>query len=197
VPLTAQRAFARLFQPIETGHSPLSPEGVNPLSKKVLVLNRGYEPVSICSVKKAILLLVLAKAEVVEVRNGLVLRSVSAAYPLPSVIRLTTSIRMPYKHVELTRRNIMRRDGFQCQYCGATDVPLTIDHVIPRSRGGTDTWENLVCACIHCNNLKGDRTPEEVGMRLLRPPRRPHPILFLKQFVGKLEDEWRPYLFMD
>ncbi|MDW7997654.1 MAG: HNH endonuclease [Bacteroidota bacterium] len=167
------------------------------MSKKVLVLNRGYEPVSVCSVKKAILLLVLAKAEIVESRNGLTLRSVSAVYPLPSVIRLTAYVRVPYKHVELTRRNIMRRDSFQCQYCGTMDVLLTIDHIIPRSRGGTDSWENLVCACIRCNNLKGDRTPEEAGMQLLRFPRHPHPILFLKQFVGKLEEEWRPYLFMD
>ncbi|MCS7177271.1 MAG: HNH endonuclease [Candidatus Kapabacteria bacterium] len=173
------------------------PSAYNPLTKKVLVLNRGYEPVSICSVKKAVLLLVLAKAEIVEVRPGLVLRSVTASYPLPSVIRLMTYVRVPHKHVELSRRNIMRRDGFRCQYCGTTEAELTIDHVIPRSRGGTDTWENLVCACIRCNNLKGDRTPEEAGMRLLRPPRRPHPILFLKQFVGKLEEEWRPYLFMD
>lgn len=179
------------------GHAQELPPEAAPLNKKVLVLNRGYEPVSICSVRKAVLLLVLAKAEIVEVRRGYVLRSVSAVHPLPSVIRLTAYIRVPYKHVELTRRNIMRRDGFQCQYCGAKDVPLTIDHVIPRSRGGTDNWENLVCACIHCNNRKGDRTPEEAGMQLLRPPRRPHPILFLKQFMGKLEEEWRPYLFMD
>jgi 5-methylcytosine-specific restriction endonuclease McrA len=174
-----------------------APAHCNPLNKRVLVLNRGYEPVSICTVKKAVVLLVLAKAELVEARTEMLLHSVSAAYPVPSVIRLLSSIRVPYQHIELTRRNIMRRDGFQCQYCGATDVPLTIDHVLPRSRGGTDSWENLVCACIRCNNLKGDRTPEEAGMRLLRPPRRPHPILFLKQFVGKFEESWRPYLFMD
>ncbi len=197
IKLVWAKTFAVRFHPIANGHPVPGVLSFNPLSKKVLVLNRGYEPISICSVKKAVLLLVLAKAEIVEVRQGLVLRSVSAAYPLPSVIRLTTYVRVPYKQVELTRRNIMRRDSFQCQYCGTTTEPLTVDHVIPRSRGGADTWENLVCACIRCNNLKGDRTPEEAGMRLLRLPRRPHPILFLKQFVGQLEEEWRPYLFMD
>lgn len=95
------------------------------------MLNQSYEPILICSVKKALLLLLLDKAEVVEVRNGSVIRSVRAAYPFPSVIRLHAYIRVPYKKVELSRRNILRRDGFACQYCGTRSAPLTIDHVIP------------------------------------------------------------------
>lgn len=167
------------------------------LSGRVLVLNQGYEPISICSVKKALLLLLLDKAELVEARNGSVIRTVQRVYPFPSVIRLQSYIRVPYKKVELSRRNILRRDGFACQYCGTRSAPLTIDHVIPRSRGGTDTWENLVTACIPCNNRKGNRTPEEAGMRLRSIPRKPNHIIFLRNFSGSIEEEWRPYLFAD
>jgi 5-methylcytosine-specific restriction endonuclease McrA len=163
----------------------------------VLVLNQSYEPISICSVKKALTLLLLEKAQLVESRNGSVVRSVRAVYPFPSVIRLQTYIRVPYKKIELSRRNILRRDGFACQYCGTRSVPLTIDHVIPRSRGGTDSWENLVTACIPCNNRKGNRTPEEAGMRLRTQPRKPNHIVFLRNFMGTVEAEWRPYLFAD
>ncbi|MCS7000627.1 MAG: HNH endonuclease [Bacteroidota bacterium] len=174
------------------GHHAAAP----PLSSgRVLVLNQSYEPILICSVKKALLLLFLNKAELVESRNGAVIRSVRAAYPFPSVIRLHAYIHLPYKKVELSRRNILRRDGFACQYCGTRSAPLTIDHVIPRSRGGNDTWENLVTACIPCNNRKGNRTPEEAGMRLRSVPRKPNHIVFLRNFMGTIEQEWRPYLF--
>ncbi|MCX7930160.1 MAG: HNH endonuclease [Chlorobi bacterium] len=163
----------------------------------MLVLNQSYEPISICSVRKAFLLLLLNKAELVEVRGECVIRSVRAAYPFPSVIRLQSFIRVPYKKVELTRRNILRRDGFSCQYCGTRSAPLTIDHVVPRSRGGNDTWENLVTACVPCNNRKGNRTPEEASMRLRNIPRKPSHIVFLRNFMGSVEMEWRPYLFAD
>lgn len=163
----------------------------------MLVLNQSYEPISICGVRKAVLLLLLEKAELVETRDGAVIHSVRAAYPFPSVIRLQSYIRVPYKKVELSRRNILRRDGFACQYCGTRSAPLTIDHVIPRSRGGTDSWENLVTACIPCNNRKGNRTPEEAGMRLRSMPRKPNHIIFLRNFLGSIESEWRPYLFSD
>jgi len=183
------------FKPIANGyhghHAPPITSG------RVLVLNQSYEPISICSVKKALTLLLLEKAQLVESRNGSVVRSVRAVYPFPSVIRLQTYIRVPYKKIELSRRNILRRDGFACQYCGTRSVPLTIDHVIPRSRGGTDSWENLVTACIPCNNRKGNRTPEEAGMRLRTQPRKPNHIVFLRNFMGTVEAEWRPYLFAD
>ncbi|MCX8050874.1 MAG: HNH endonuclease [Chlorobi bacterium] len=163
----------------------------------MLVLNQSYEPISICSVRKACLLLLLKKAELVEARDGYVIRSVRNTYPFPSVIRLQSYIRVPYKKVEPSRRNILRRDGYACQYCGTRSATLTIDHVVPRSRGGGDTWENLVTACVPCNNRKGNRTPEEAGMRLRSVPRKPNHIVFLRNFMGSLEAEWRPYLFGD
>lgn len=85
----------------------------------------------------------------------------------------------------------------RCQYCGSPSAPLTIDHIIPRSRGGGDTWENLTTACIVCNNRKGNRTPEEARMRLLTQPRKPNHVLFLRQYIGRVDESWKPYLFMD
>lgn len=164
---------------------------------KVLVLNQSYEPISVCSVKKALLLLFLSKAEMVEERAGVHIHSVGHIYPYPSVIRLQAYIRVPYKKVELSRKNILRRDSFRCQYCGTHTAPLTIDHIQPRSRGGMDSWENLTTACIPCNNKKGNRTPEEANLRLQNKPRRPNHIVFMKHFMGKVEDPWRPYLFVD
>lgn len=167
------------------------------LGGKVLVLNQSYEPISVCSPKKAMVLLFLMKAEVVAEKDSKFIRTVSRAFPYPSVIKLCTYIRVPYKNIELSRKNILRRDNYKCQYCGKKAPDMTIDHVIPRSRGGGDTWENLVAACVRCNNRKGNRTPEEAKMPLLSRPKRPHHILFLKQFIGRLEENWRPFLFMD
>jgi 5-methylcytosine-specific restriction endonuclease McrA len=167
------------------------------LNAKVLILNQSYEPISVCSTKKALLLLFLTKAEIVEERTNHVVRTVRDRYPFPSVIRLSAYLRVPFRKIELSRKNILRRDGYRCQYCGTSTPPLTVDHVIPRSRGGADTWENLTCACVKCNNKKGNRTPDEARMRLLSVPRKPHHVLFLKHYLGKVDEAWRPYLFMD
>jgi 5-methylcytosine-specific restriction endonuclease McrA len=142
-------------------------------------------------------LLFLTKAEIVAKSDGHVIRSVSRSYPCPSVIRLSNFIRVPFKKIELSRKNIIRRDNFQCQYCGRKHVELTIDHIIPKSRGGSDSWDNLVAACKSCNNRKGSRTPEEAGMKLINYPSRPHHILFIKQYSGTLDDNWKPFLFME
>jgi len=133
----------------------------------------------------------------VEQRNALAIRTVRQSFPFPSVIRLSAYLRVPFRKIELSRKNILRRDGFNCVYCGSHHSPLTVDHIIPRSRGGSDSWENLACACVKCNNRKGSRTPEEANMKLMIQPRRPHHVMFLKHYVGKVEDSWRPYLFMD
>ena len=163
----------------------------------MLVLNQNYEPLSVCNVKKAIMLLFLQKAELLEASNGKVIRSVSLTMPFPSVVRLSSFVRIPYKKIILSRKNILRRDGHRCQYCGRGDVPLTLDHIHPRSKGGEDSWENLVAACVKCNNKKGDGTPEEAGMPLLRVPIKPNHVTFLRHFVGNLDDRWKPYLFMN
>jgi len=163
----------------------------------VLVLNQGYEPISICSAKKAILLILLTKAELVAKKNGRLIRSPRQLFPHPSVIRISRYVSVPYRSIELSRKNIQRRDNFTCQYCGCKSHALTIDHVLPKSRGGADAWDNLVAACLKCNNKKGNRTPEEARMMLRKKPRKPNHIMFLKQNMGTLEQTWRPFLFMD
>lgn len=171
--------------------------GNGKVSRKVLVLNQNYEPLSVCNVKKAIVLLYLGKAELIEACDGLLLRSVSMSMPLPSIVRLSIYVRVPYKKIVLTRKNILRRDGHKCQYCGKGEVSLTVDHVVPKARGGLDVWENLVCACVACNNRKGDRTPHEAEMPLHRRPIRPNHVMFIRDYVGTLDERWKPYLFMN
>lgn len=138
----------------------------------------------------------MGKAELVLDDKRKNLHSVTKIFPWPSVIRLSRYINVPYKKVVLTRKNILRRDSFKCSYCGRGDLPLTIDHVIPRARGGSDSWENLVCACTICNNKKGDRTPEEANMSLTSRPFKPSHIMFIKHVVGKLDENWKPYLYL-
>lgn len=162
----------------------------------MLVLNQNYEPLGICTLEKAIILLWLGKAEMVEAKPNRAIHTARAAWPWPSVVRLSSYIRLPYKKVELSRRNILRRDGHRCAYCGRSTPPLTVDHVIPRSRNGGDVWENLVAACVRCNNKKGNRTPEEAGMPLRLKPFRPNYVTFLRTTVGTVAQEWEPYLFM-
>lgn len=136
------------------------------------------------------------KAEIVEVCKGKSINSVSHSFPYPSVIRLSGFVKVPFRQIELSRKNILRRDNHQCQYCGKSKSELTIDHILPRSRGGKDTWENLVTACMPCNSKKGCRTPEEAAMPLLSKPKKPHHIILLKQYVGQGEESWKPFLFM-
>lgn len=165
------------------------------LRQLVLVLNQNYEPLSVCPAKRAIVLVVLGKAEIVEPRDERV-RSVFRTFVVPSIVRLITYVWMPTKGIILSRKNIIKRDGHRCQYCGTTKGPLTVDHVIPRHRGGEDTWENLVCACQSCNNRKGDRTIEQANMRLMRLPKQPTRIHFIRDFIGVADQSWRPYLFL-
>lgn len=137
----------------------------------------------------------LNKAENIATLNGRLVRSASISIPCPSVIRLKKFIHLPYTRVILTRKNIIKRDGNKCAYCGKSDVPLTVDHIIPKAKGGSDAWENLVAACVHCNNKKGDRTASEAGMKLHVKPYKPTHITFLRYSSGKSEETWKPYLF--
>lgn len=167
------------------------------INRNVLLLNQNYEPLTICSAKRAIILLFQGKAEMIETADGLKVRSISRSFDLPSVVRLWQYRKVPYKNIMLTRKNILARDGHQCQYCGTTKGPMTVDHVIPKMKNGTDSWENMVCACVNCNNKKGDYTPEKAGMKLLRTPKRPTFITFIQRYIGDSNDRWRQYLFMD
>ncbi|MEI8134689.1 MAG: HNH endonuclease [bacterium] len=137
----------------------------------------------------------MGKAEVVSVAHDKIIRSAHAAMEFPSVIRLAHFIHVPFKKVILSRKNILRRDGHQCQYCGAR-AGLTVDHIHPKSRGGEDSWENLVTACLRCNNKKGNLTPDEGRMPLKKKPVRPNHVVFLRQYVGRVDKNWEPYLFM-
>lgn len=164
------------------------------LSRSVLVLNQTYYPISVTTVKKAIILLFLEKAELIKSNVNEFIRSNSVQFPQPSIIRLMNYRNFP-KSIDLTRRNIHKRDNMRCQYCGKSNVQLTIDHIIPRSRGGKDEWENLVTACISCNNKKGNRTPEEAGMKLISKPKKPSPLFFIRQNFQHNENDWKDYLF--
>jgi 5-methylcytosine-specific restriction endonuclease McrA len=167
------------------------------IDRNVLLLNQNYEPLTICSARRAIVLLFQGKAEMIETADGLKIHTVSRNYSLPSVVRLWRYRRVPYKRIMLTRKNIITRDGHRCQYCGITKGAMTVDHIIPKRRRGKDSWENMVCACVRCNNKKGDQTPSEAGIRLQKKPVRPTHITYLQRYIGVANDRWRQYLFMD
>ena len=165
------------------------------MKHQVLVLNQDYQALSICSVERAFILVYLRKAELVHHNANISLHTVSQSYLMPTISRLYNYVRVPYKKVSLTRTNVFRRDNSRCQYCGSHHF-LTLDHVVPRSRGGKDTWENLTTACQACNTRKGDMSPEEAGLSLSRPPFRPSYIMYLRDFTGKIHEEWKPFLLM-
>ncbi len=160
----------------------------------VLVLNASYEPLNVCSVRRAHVLVFKGKAEVIE-DAGKSLRSAAAEFVWPHVIRLLQYVRVP-KSVQrkISRRALFARDRWRCQYCGTESGKLTLDHVVPRSRGGESVWENVVTSCAPCNLRKGDRTLDEVGMRLHAPPRAPAPALFVTLAAPRIPDGWQPYL---
>lgn len=146
------------------------------LHSSVLVLNQDYQPLNVCNVKRAIVLLTRGKAEVVEETEAL-LRSFRDAFRIPSVIRMVYHIKRPRPVARLSRREVFARDSYACQYCGKKTSDLTLDHVVPRRRGGTHTWENLVAACRSCNHRKAGRTPAEARMKLRSRPARPRATL--------------------
>ena len=160
----------------------------------VLVLNASYEPLNITTWRRAMVMLLKGKAEGLEhdpthpIRDDIL---------LPTVIRLRQFVRVPYRQMPLTRRNVFQRDGHRCQYCGCLAERLSIDHVIPRSRGGSDVWENVTTACMPCNVRKGNRTPREAGMPLARQPHRPPSSLSfeaIRHIRSGQHQEWAKYV---
>jgi 5-methylcytosine-specific restriction endonuclease McrA len=168
------------------------------MQSPVLVLNASYEPINICGARRA-LVLVLKGVAKTEEEQGAMLHAARVRMPLPSVIRLLEYRRIPHQTRALSRKNILMRDRYTCQYCHRTmpSGELTLDHVVPRSRAGETTWENLVACCHPCNNRKGSRTPEEAGMKLARAPRpfSLHTSRHLMRLLAKSDDQWRKYLF--
>ena len=164
------------------------------LNYDVLVLNQNYEPLNVCHVRRAIVLLFSGKAEIVENGRGY-LHTASLHLELPSVIRLYYMVRRPIMRRKLTRREIFLRDRYTCQYCGRQTRDLTLDHVMPRFRGGRHTWENIVSACISCNHRKAARTPQEANMKLLHQPK-PPPLNPYHVFYHHLDTrrEWQKFI---
>ena len=159
----------------------------------VLVLNQNYEPLNICTVRRAVLLLYKGKAETLENGRGDI-HTITSNVPLPSVIRLMHLVKRPVRQRRLSRREVFSRDGFTCQYCGRQSKSLTLDHVIPRHKGGPHEWENVTSACIPCNHRKAGRTPREAGMKLLTEPKAPRPNpYYIFQYRAILE-EWRKFI---
>jgi 5-methylcytosine-specific restriction endonuclease McrA len=192
------------------------------LLASVLVLNRFYMAVHVVTVRRAIVLLYRELAEVINLEEGQYnnydfeswlllcelraeqrcvdedwIRSVRCEIQIPRVIRLLRYDRVPKQALRFNRRNLLARDGHQCQYCGASLAPhqLSMDHVVPRSRGGTTTWENVVCSCLRCNTRKGGRTPQEARMRLLRKPFKPrHDPLLTRKLDNPKYESWRTFI---
>ena len=165
------------------------------MTMPVLVLNASYEPVNITRARRAVVMLVKGVAVIEEAHE----RCVHVGLQLPCVIRLRQYRRLPLRIQTLSRKNILIRDGYVCQYCSSKlpSSALELEHVIPRSRGGLSTWENLVAACRDCNKRKADRTPAEAGMKLLRQPRRVTILTAraLMRQTGITEEKWRKYLY--
>ena len=161
----------------------------------VLVLNQSYEPLNVCRVRRAVVLVGGGKAEMLENGTGFI-HSVSNTFSVPSVIRLAYMVKRPRPKVKLTRFEIFNRDQYTCQYCGNESRHLTLDHVVPRYRGGQHTWENVVSACVPCNRRKAGRTPQEAGMRLIHRPSQPHAtgLFYIPAHYSYTRSEWQKYL---
>lgn len=163
---------------------------------EVLVLNFTYEAMNITSFQRAVKLIFAGKAEILHDRDR-VIASTQFQMRLPSIIRMLYYIKRPMQRVSLTKKNVLIRDDYTCQYCGLRGEKLmTVDHVVPKSRGGPSTWENLVCACMRCNNRKNNRTPHEANMGIKRKPRQPKYIPWIQVKRNTLPGEWHKFLFL-
>lgn len=164
------------------------------LYEPVLTLNANFEPLHVCSTKRALMLVLTGKAEIVLNGRGII-RSSFDEFEIPSVIKLGHMIKRPYPRIPLSKREILRRDNYICQYCGRKTFTLTLDHVIPRRLGGHHTWENLVAACAACNRRKGGDTPEKANMPLLHLPREPKPsAMYLFSRHLENHEEWMQFI---
>lgn len=168
------------------------------MNGRVLVLNSTYEPINVCSTRRAIVLIMKGIARTEE-KQEIVYRSPRTSMHIPSVIRLTEYVHIPFERKSLSRKNILLRDHNTCQYCGRVFNPsdLTLDHVIPKSRGGSSNWDNLVACCKKCNNKKGSHMPDEAGMKLIKRPQSfsLHVNRQIMRYLGRSDASWRKYLF--
>ena len=165
------------------------------INMPVLVLNQTYEPINICQVRRAVVLIHRERAEMLENGSGFI-RSVSDFFPVPSVIRLSRLVKRPRVERKLTRIEIFNRDQYICQYCGKATKQLTLDHVLPKYRNGQHIWENVVSACVSCNRRKAGKTPAEARMKLIHQPSPPHKHshFYIPHHHLQIRSEWGKYL---
>ena len=175
---------------VHTGHA--LPAGIR---SRVLVLNASYEPINVCNIRRATVLVLKERAEIIERGEG-ALHSERLTFTRPCVIRLIRYVRIPrdVHRRKITRKAVLARDAWTCQYCGAQASGLTVDHVIPRSRGGESVWENIVASCAPCNRKKGSMTPREARMHPRSHPRPPGPTVFIRLASPRIPIAWEPYL---
>ena len=184
-----------VFAPGPAARATEGPAAGTGIGGRVLVLNATYEPIHVCSVRRAAVLLLKAKAEMLETGDR-VLHSERIQLDRPVVIRLVTYVRIPrdVHRRKITRKAVLARDAWTCQYCGSERSGLTVDHVIPRSRGGESVWENIVASCAPCNRRKGNRLPREIQMHPKTAPRPPGPNVFIRVAAPKPPPIWERYL---
>ncbi len=162
---------------------------------KVLLLNYSYEPIMVVSIKKAIILHVLEKVDLVE-KSDKYINSLYLSIPIPYVVKLKNYLYVKPKQLALTRNNIIKRDDSECQYCGKKTTAMTIDHVIPKDKGGKDKWDNLVAACKKCNIYKGNFLLDELDMKLIKKPSQPSYLLHLQKYKSK-HPSWDQYIYIN
>lgn len=166
------------------------------MNQEVLVLNSDYEPLNVCHVRRALVMVYMGKAEVLHAHASS-LAALTCEFPLPSVVKLRHHVKRPLPELRLSRRTVFARDGYMCQYCGQMAKDLTIDHVVPRRLGGVTAWDNLVTACRRCNMRKSDKLLHQISMKLVRLPKRPRYVPYIsltKYLVGRKNEVWRDYL---
>ena len=164
------------------------------LQLPVLLLNNTFEPLNIITVKRALRLIFTEKVEVLE-HNGKPIRSAVSFVDLPLVIRMQYRISRPHYAVKFTKKSVFQRDQHRCQYCGLVGKEITIDHIVPKSQGGPTTWTNVVTACKTCNNKKGDRSLQDTKMKLMKVPREPKFLPYLRFTKPNHHEAWEKYLF--
>lgn len=166
------------------------------LNDAVLLLNSTYEPLNVINVKRALRLLFTHKAENLE-RNGEVVHSMGREIPLPAVVRLAYYVKRPSQRVKFTKQTVLARDQYTCMYCGLQTRELTLDHVIPKVRGGQTVWNNVVACCKKCNGAKGHKSVKDAGLKLIKVPREPRFLPYIRLVRHTRHDSWDKYLFTD
>ena len=161
---------------------------------EVLLLNNTYEPLQVLSLKKAIKLLVKNRADIIKSSGDRILRSCNESMPVPSVIKLRQYIKYNKKPIPYSKKNVLIRDKYTCQYCNTKESRMTIDHIISQSKGGDNTWENTVACCIKCNTTKADKSLIKSGLTLLKIPKTPGPFTFMKHLIK--HDEWEEFFYL-